>query len=321
MSAVTRLAPTPSGALHIGNAYSFLLAWLCARVSGGQVVLRVEDVDAARARPEWIETMFRDLEWLGLDWDRGPSGPDDTASVFRQSSAQRQERYEAVLRDWTEAGWLYPCQCTRSRLRMDAPQVGMLGEAAPMGATYAGNCRSRAVGEAGARDSWRLRLPGSPSRLEDLWQGTRELGALADLGDPVLRRGDRVFAYHLAVCVDDADQGVDLVVRGRDLLPFAHLHSHLHGLLGSRPPRFAHHGLLGDDQGRRLAKRIGSGSLAQLRGQGRDPRQLLGMLCRLVHPEKISENAFLSAREMVQLGQPRPSPTDLPCPALPGETP
>lgn len=321
MSVVTRLAPTPSGALHVGNAYSFLLAWVCARVAGGQVILRVEDVDAARARPEWIEAMFRDLEWLGLDWDRGPSGPDDLASVLRQSSSERQERYREVFRNWVETGLLYPCCCTRSQLRSDAPQVERLGEGVPAGPLYGGNCRGRSVGEANDRDSWRLRLPTTASLIEDRWQGMREIGSLADLGDPVLRRGDGVFAYHLAVCVDDADQEVNLVVRGRDLLPFAHLHSHLHKLLESEPPRFAHHGLLGDGQGRRLAKRIGSGSLASLRQQGRDPRELLGMLSRLIHPAKAQENASMSACEIVQLGEPTPCPHDLPCPSLPGETP
>ncbi|MEK7393910.1 MAG: glutamate--tRNA ligase family protein, partial [Fibrobacterota bacterium] len=123
MTVRTRLAPTPSGALHAGNAFSFLLAWLWARSQGGKVVLRIEDVDTSRARPDWIEAVFRDLEWLGLDWDEGPEGPTDHQSAYRQSSAARQERYAAIWRDWTESGLLYPCRCTRADLRTDAPQV------------------------------------------------------------------------------------------------------------------------------------------------------------------------------------------------------
>jgi glutamyl-tRNA synthetase len=316
----TRLAPTPSGALHAGNAYSFLAAWLCARAAGGTVVLRVEDVDSTRSRPEWIEALFRDLEWLGLDWDEGPSGPSDMESAYRQSSSRRQARYRDVCEDWKSRGILYPCRCSRAQLRTDAPQVERIDQDLPPVIPYAGNCRSRSVGDAQARDAWRMALPDGPSRVEDAWQGAREIDSLALLGDPVLRRGDGVFAYHLAVCVDDADQGIDLVVRGRDLLPFAHLHTHLHGLLGRSAPRFAHHGLLGDAQGRRLAKRIGSGSLANLREAGRDPRELVGQLASLLHPDRSFAGLWLSARELVEFGAPAPASHDLPCSSLPGES-
>ncbi|MBK9577458.1 MAG: tRNA glutamyl-Q(34) synthetase GluQRS [Fibrobacterota bacterium] len=319
MTVRTRLAPTPSGALHAGNAFSFLAAWLCARASDGTVVLRVEDVDSTRSRPEWIEALFRDLAWLGLDWDEGPSGPTDAQSAYRQSSSRRQARYRDVCEGWKAGGILYPCQCTRAQLRTDAPQVERIGQDLPPGVPYAGNCRARPTGEAGARDAWRLALPDSSSRVEDLWQGSRDLGSLELLGDPVLRRGDGVFAYHLAVCVDDADQGIDLVVRGRDLLPFGHLHAHLHGLLGHPVPRFAHHGLLGDAQGRRMAKRIGSGSLAALREAGRDPRELVGHLAPLLHPGRIPAGLRLSAPELVAYGMPAPPSQDLPCASLPGD--
>lgn len=321
MTVRTRLAPTPSGALHVGNAFSFLLAWLWARSRGGEVVLRVEDVDSARARPEWIEAVFRDLEWLGLDWDHGPDGPGDRGSGFFQSSPDRQERYREVWASWCGKGLLYPCSCTRSRLRTDAPQVERIGDDLPPGAIYDGKCRDRDPSLPLAGDAWRLRLDRTPSRLEDSWQGVRELDSLDRLGDPVLRRGDGVFAYHLAVCVDDVDQGIDSVVRGRDLLPFAHLHGHLHGLLGSRAIRFSHHGLLGDPEGRRLAKRIGSGSIASLREAGCDPRRLVGLLAPLVHPGRFPGGILLSAGELAAFGPPSPSPQDLPCPPLPGETP
>lgn len=141
-------------------------------------MLRVEDVDSTRSRPEWIEALFRDLAWLGLDWDEGPSGPMEAESAFRQSSSHRQARYRDVCEDWKARGILYPCRCTRAQLRTDAPQVERIDQDLPPGVPYAGNCRSRAVGEARPRDAWRLALPDAPSRVEDLWQGTRELGSL-----------------------------------------------------------------------------------------------------------------------------------------------
>ena len=119
----TRLAPPPSGALHAGNAFSFLCAWLWARSCEGSVLLRIEDTDIPRAKPDWVESIFRDLDWLGLDWDRGPQGPSDVQSLHRQSAPLRQERYRTIWDDWILRGLLYPCKCTRSDLRIYAPQV------------------------------------------------------------------------------------------------------------------------------------------------------------------------------------------------------
>ncbi len=315
MTVRTRIAPTPSGALHAGNAFSFLLAWLWARAQEGEALLRIEDVDTTRSRPDWIESIFRDLEWLGLDWDAGPSGPSDLASQYRQSSEERQTRYARLWKDWAASGWIYPCRCTRADLRTDAPQVERIGDDLPSGTIYSGKCRTRTASDAGPADAWRLRLPGTPSDIDDLWAGHRHLDDLSRLGEPVLRRGDGCTAYHLAVCVDDADQGITHVVRGRDLLPFAHLHAHLHGLLGNpQPPRFAHHGLLGDAEGRRMAKRIGSDSLSGMREAGQDPRDLIGRLAPLLFPGTIAEPTRCSAAELVSLGLPEPSTSDRPFP-------
>lgn len=307
----TRLAPTPSGALHAGNAFSFLLAWLWARHQGGRVVLRIEDVDTTRARPDWIEAVFRDLEWLGLDWDEGPDGPSDAASPYRQSSPDRQARYEGVWKRWAQEGVVYPCRCTRADLRTDAPQVERIGDDLPAGIPYSGRCRTRNLSDASPTDAWRLRLPDGPSAFDDLWAGTRRLESLSAIGDPVLRRGDGCTAYHLAVCVDDFDQHVTHVVRGRDLLSFAHLHLHLHSRLdNSCLPVFLHHGLLGDARGARLAKRIGSGSLSDLRRSGMDPRLLIGRLANLVFPGTFPVCAPCTARDLVAWGPPRPSGAD-----------
>jgi len=312
----TRLAPTPSGALHAGNAFSFLAAWLRARAAGGSVVLRIEDVDLARARSDLVAAIFADLEWLGLDWDEGPAGPGDGESPYRQSSRNRQERYRAVWADWMDRGFLYPCRCTRADLRSDAPQVESIGEDVPAGTVYSGRCRDRSTGDAGTRDSWRMRLPPVPSEFLDEQRGIQRMASLDALGDPVLRRGDGIFTYHLAACVDDADQDVDLVVRGRDLLPFSHLHIQLHGLLGRSPPRFAHHPLLGDAEGNRLAKRADSSSLSAMRQAGLDSRFLVGRLAPILFPDEGLDGSPLRPAELLPLGLPRPGIRDLACPDL-----
>jgi len=306
----TRLAPTPSGRLHAGNAFSFVLAWLWARTRGGKVVLRIEDTDTTRSRPEWIEGIFRDLEWLGLDWDEGPSGPTDRTSRYVQSSEERRSRYGNILEDWTEKGILYPCRCSRRELSIDAPQIANLRDPDLPSNPYSGRCRNRAREDASRTDSWRLRLPGHGSTLTDFLRGPSSLERLSDLGDPVLRRADGCFSYHLAVCVDDADQDIDTVVRGRDLSPWSHLHAHLHALMGRRAPEFSHHGLLGGSQGERLAKRIGSSSLAAMRQGAMPSSVLLGLFAPLLHPGLGLGTSALTARELSTMPPPSPLSTD-----------
>ena len=306
----TRLAPTPSGRLHAGNAFSFVLAWLAARTRGGRVLLRIEDTDTTRSRRSWVEDVFRDLRWLGLDWDEGPSGPDDRESPWRQSSRARLERHEAVLEDWIGSGLAYPCRCTRRELSTEAPQVERLRDPDLPPNPYPGTCRGRMGTRPEGPEAWRLALPSVPSRLEDLVRGPSELADLSSLGDPVLRRGDGCFAYHLAVCVDDADQGVDLVVRGRDLAPWAHLHVHLHGLLGSKPPAWAHHAIAGGPGGERLAKRIGSASLASWRERGARPELLLGLFAPILHPNAGFDGSPVSLAELASLPPPDPAKPD-----------
>lgn len=307
----TRLAPTPSGFLHLGNAANFVLCWLLARSQGGEVVLRIEDTDTARRRTEFVESLFRDLEWLGLDWDEGPSGPGDDRGEWFQSSPRRQERYREVFESWCREGRLFPCRCTRRELTLAAPQVARLDEVEGIGPLYPGTCRDRTARDAGSSEAWRLRLPDVPSRFEDLWRGRQELSNLGSLGNPVLRRGDGCFAYHLAVCADDADQGITHVVRGRDLLPWAHLHGHLHGLLGRAAPVFGHHPLLGGSAGERLAKSAGSTSLRSLREAGVSREAVLGRLVPFLHPGR-ERLPSISLEELRDLCIPDPGCTDLP---------
>lgn len=306
----TRLAPTPSGYLHLGNAANFVLSWLWARVRGGEVVLRIEDVDTTRRRTEFVEGLFRDLDWLGLDWDLGPSGPSEEEGEWFQSSAARQARYREVFADWSDRGLLFPCRCTRRELSLAAPQVARLEEVEGIGPVYPGTCRDRTASEAGPHDAWRLALPEEPWAFEDLWRGRQDLSSLRRLGAPVLRRGDGCFAYHLAVSVDDADQGITHVLRGRDLLPWAPLHARLHGLLGRPVPVFGHHPLLGGQGGERLAKSAGSTSLKALREAGTPVEAVLGRLLPFLHPGCAA--AAVSLGELRSMGLPDPGRGDLP---------
>lgn len=306
----TRLAPTPSGYLHLGNAANFVLCWLWARSSGGEVVLRVEDVDTTRRRTEFVEGLFRDLEWLGLDWDAGPSGPSDDQGAWFQSSPSRQARYREVFAAWSGEGLLFPCRCTRKELSLAAPQVVRLEEVEGIGPVYPGTCRGRTASEAGPQDAWRLALPDEAISCDDLWRGRQDLSSLSRLGAPVLRRGDGCFAYHLAVSVDDADQGITHVLRGRDLLPWGPLHAHLHGLLGHPAPVFGHHPLLGGAGGERLAKSAGSTSLKSLREAGTPVEAVLGRLLPFLHPG--SAVAPVSLEELRAMGPPDPGRHDRP---------
>jgi glutamyl-tRNA synthetase len=313
----TRLAPTPSGALHLGNAFSFLCAWTWARSQGGEVVLRIEDVDTTRRRPEWIESVFRDLEWLGLDWDFGPTGVADEQGPWFQSSAQRQERYAQLWEEGKRSGAFYPCQCTRKEIRSDAPQVDHMGEAFPQGVRYAGRCRARYAAHAGPRDAWRWRLPEVLPAVREVWANPVPPEWYGWEGDPIVRRGDGCTAYHLAVCADDVDQGITHIVRGRDLQVYAPLHQSLQTLAGARHPTvFAHHPLLGAADGTRLAKRIGSRSLTGLREAGVDAREVVSALGRLLYPEWGETSSLFTARELVHMGIPNPGTHDKICPEI-----
>ena len=217
-----RLAPSPTGYMHLGNAWAFLLAWLAARSAAGQVVLRIEDIDPQRSRPEYAAALIEDLTWLGLDWDFGPDKPEPAANAplgpFEQS--QRGGHYAAAIAEFERAGLTYPCFCTRKELRSlaGAPHVD------DAGAPYPGTCRhlspaqQEAMLAAGRRPCLRLRCPAEPITFTDAVLGEQSY-TLADCGgDFALRRSDGVMAYQLAVAVDDALMGINQVVRGRDIL-------------------------------------------------------------------------------------------------------
>lgn len=243
---VTRFAPSPSGRLHLGHAYSAALGHSRAREGGGKFLLRIEDLDPTRCRPEFVEGIIEDLNWLGLNWDQ---------PVFVQS--RRTAAYETALGELKERGLAYACFCTRSDIAqsLTAPH----GDAAT---SYPGTCRAL-PDDPGRRATmphcWRLNsakaleLAGLPSWTEA--DGTHFRGDAQDIGDAILARKDAPASYHLSCVVDDAQSGVTLVVRGADLRASTPIQRLLQQLLGLGEPTYLHHELVTHEDGRRLAKR------------------------------------------------------------------
>ncbi len=261
---IGRFAPTPSGRMHLGNVFSCLLAWLSVRARGGELVLRMEDLDPQRTSQANADQIRRDLEWLGLTWDR---------EVCPQS--RRTEAYQAQFSRLQAMDLLYPCYCTRSRLHsVDAPH--------PSEGTYIydGRCRSLTPAQRaafGRAPAWRLRVPDQLICLTDGVQGFYAENLARDCGDFVVRRADGVFVYQLAVVVDDWDASVTEVVRGSDLLSSAPRQMYLQQLLGFSHPSYCHVPMLLSAQGRRLSKRDLDLDLGALR-QRVAPEVLLGHL-------------------------------------------
>ena len=280
-----RFAPTPSGRMHLGNLLAALLAWLDARSGGGELVLRIEDLDTQRTSRLFAAQLLDDLRWLGLDWDQGGLEPD-----YRQS--RRTACYEEAFRLLEERGLIYPCYCSRTeRMAASAPhrEDGAV--------VYSGRCFRLTAAERaelerqGRRPAWRVRCPDLSVTVEDGNCGTYTENLARDCGDFIVRRSDGVFAYQLAVVVDDALMGVNHVVRGRDLLCSAPRQAWLHEVLGYPPPRFFHTPLLLAPDGRRLAKRdhdLDMGALRERYSPG-DLTGLLAWYAGLVdRPEKVT---------------------------------
>jgi len=279
MSIVTRFAPSPTGYLHLGHAHSALVAWRTARDAGGRFLLRIEDIDPGRCRPAFAAAIEEDLTWLGLEWD----GP-----VRVQS--QHLPRYRAALDALAARGLLYPCFCTRADIQAEVASSASAPHAPDGSPLYPGICRTltsherRARTAAGERFALRLdmaralaEVPG-PLTFEEAGEGTIVCDP-ARFGDVVLARKDAPASYHLCVTHDDAAQGVTLVTRGEDLKPATHLHRLLQELMGWPAPAYAHHRLLTDASGRRLAKRDNAATLRALRQAGRsaaDVREMAG---------------------------------------------
>jgi len=269
--AVTRFAPSPTGRLHLGHAYSALLAHDFARERGGTFLLRIEDIDPGRVRAEYVDGIIGDLLWLGLEWDGEMPYQSERLAIY----AEALERLKAE-------GLLYPCFCTRAGIAAEIAASAAAPQG-PDGPIYPGTCRGLADPELTRPHAWRLDVAGAMARAGPLYwmDGHTEVQAEPGrFGDVVLARKDAPASYHLAVTVDDAALGVTDVVRGRDLFAATDVHRLLQALLGLPTPLYHHHDLLTDASGKRLAKRHDAPTLADLRAAGADPEALVAALRR-----------------------------------------
>ena len=282
-----RFAPSPSGRMHLGNLWSCLLSWLAARSQGGRMVLRLEDLDPGRCTQAWCDQVMRDLEWLGLSWDNQP--------VYQ---SRRTEAYRAAFAQLEERGLIYPCYCTRAeRLAASAPHRsdGVV--------IYDGRCRRLSSQEREElsrtrRPAWRVEVPEETVSFVDQIQGPFSQNLARDCGDFILRRSDGVYAYQLAVVVDDAAMGVTQVVRGSDLLDSTPRQLWLQEELGLPHPEYGHVPLLLAPDGRRLAKRDRDQELGELQSRYTAP-ELVGSLAHLAG--LIPEPAHVTPAELVPL--------------------
>ena len=267
-STVGRYAPSPSGRMHLGNLMCCLLAWLSAKSKGGQVLLRIEDLDTQRCPRSYADAIVDDLAWLGLAAD-GPTPP-----VYQ---SDRSEIYQRYFDELSRRGLVYPCFCSRSQLHAASAPHTSDGNV-----IYPGTCRGLTPEEIAEKrkkkaPAYRLMVPDEEITFTDGCMGIHTENLLRDCGDFYLRRADGVFAYQLAVVVDDARMGVTEVVRGADLLSSTARQLYLYRLLGLQPPRFAHCPLLLAPDGRRLSKRDGDQSLENLRAKYTAP-EIIGKL-------------------------------------------
>jgi glutamyl-Q tRNA(Asp) synthetase len=306
---VFRFAPSPNGRLHLGHAASALLNQRLAAETGGRFLLRIEDIDTTRCRPEFEAAIFEDLAWLGLDWEM---------PAMRQSA--RFACYGEALDGLAARGLTYPCFCSRREIAADSAGLGCDPDGAPL---YSGRCRKLTSEEVQARiaagepAAFRLRMAEAAAQVGPLaWLEGPPTEACETIpadplawGDAVLRRKEFPASYHIAVVIDDSAQGVTHVVRGRDLCQATSLHRLLQALLGLPAPRYFHHGLIADGAGEKLAKSRGSPALADLRAAGvsaEDVRRMAGHF-----PSPLGENG---RRSRTDKGEP-PTVGILPHPA------
>lgn len=279
MSLVTRFAPSPTGYLHLGHAYSALFAFDAARNVAGKFLLRIEDIDPVRCKPEFTEAIFEDLHWLGLMWEK---------PVRKQS--EHLPDYAAALDKLRGVGVLYPCFCTRSEIAEEAARAGHAPHGVE-GTIYPGTCRSLSGDQQAEKlahhktANWRLDITKAqditgPLTWHDCVKGVVTVKP-EDFGDVVLARKDVPTSYHLSVTVDDHLQGVSLVTRGADLFRATDIHRLLQSLLGYEVPGYHHHALMTDETGRRFAKRDKAVTLRSLRAEGLTAEQVRARLKNL----------------------------------------
>ena len=257
MTVVGRLAPSPTGSLHVGNVRTFLWAWLSARSRQGRVLLRVEDLDTPRVKEGVVPKMIDDLRWLGFDWDGEIAVQSDRRALYREVFAKLD-------------GKVYPCRCTRGDIAA-AQSAPHDGDQEPH---YPGTCRSFG----GPGIAWRLRVEPGAVEFEDRLYGRQSIDVASTVGDFVVAKTPEQPAYQLAVVADDLAQGVTEVVRGDDLIPSTARQILVHRALGATPPAYAHVPLVVGVDGKRLAKRFGDAQIATLRARGVPPERIIGVL-------------------------------------------
>lgn len=267
-----RFAPSPTGRMHLGNVYAAYWSWRSAKESGGDWLLRIEDLDPQRSRREWAELIEDDLRWLGLDWDEGGlEGKGDTGPYVQ---SERGAIYEEHFERLRAMGLVYPCRCRRADLLAASAPHQSDGRV-----VYSGRCRPGNGDEPASAEgcAWRLMVPDREIRFVDRYCGEQRVNLARDCGDFVVRRSDGVWAYQLAVVVDDALMGVTEVIRGRDLLLSAAQQIYLYELLGYEAPEFGHLPLLTNERGERLSKRDKSLGMDELRRRY-SPAEVLAFL-------------------------------------------
>ncbi len=290
-----RFAPSPSGRMHLGNVWAGLVAWLSMKAQGGDMVLRVEDLDPQRSKQEWTDLIIDDLKWLGLTWTEGPDLGGDHGPYNQD---QRRDLYEGYLRDLEQKDLVYPCFCTRKELRAaSAPhrEDGLL--------VYGGTCREltedqvveKALGRPPAK---RLLVPDRTICFDDLHFGRVCQNLAQDVGDFMVQRSDGVHAYQLAVTVDDGLMGITEVVRGEDLLDSTPRQIYLMEQMGFEVPTYGHIPLILGDDGNRLSKRHKAMDLGYLRDQGWRPEDIMGLLGW--KSGLISRREALSAKDLIE---------------------
>ncbi|MDX2245611.1 MAG: glutamate--tRNA ligase family protein [Bacteroidia bacterium] len=283
---VSRLAPTPSGFLHLGNGLNFVLTWVLTRRAGGKLWLRIDDLDAPRMREEYLEDIFRTLEWLGLDYDYGPSGPEDHRKNYSQQN--RRDEYQAALEQIAaQGGNVFGCVCSRSQIQTSGGQ-------------YIGTCREAAIPLFQPETAWRLLTP--PKTLihwDDFFQGNKSVNLYERMRDFVIRRKDGIPAYQIVSVWEDIHNGINLIVRGEDLADSTAAQLFLARFFPENAfahTRFYHHALLTDNEGRKLSKSAGSFSLKEMRSAGKGPSAVFREAAKILGH---AEREFTTAAEFL----------------------
>lgn len=307
-----RLAPSPTGAQHLGNARTYLWAWLSMRLRGGELVFRIEDLDSPRVKAWAVAQLTEDLAWLGLDWDFHPSAPQGLPPL---TQSERLGRYDEVLANLAQGEAIYPCTCTRREIEEAASAPH---ESFQDAVVYPGTCRQRSAHDgqallaAGLPFAWRFRMPPGEMHWHDERLGDQSLEPANALGDFVIGRSSGWPAYQLAVVVDDHEMQITEVVRGEDLVPSTYRQIAIYEALGWKPPRWIHLPLVIGSDGRRLAKRHGDTRLSTLREVGVTPETVVGYLAW--QSELLDSFRAISPRELLHdwqlAGKPLPMPRE-----------